>query len=305
MAWRSVVITQPASLRLAQKALEVEQDAGTVRIPMEDISVLVLDQPQVQLTARLLAECAQQQIVVLTTDTSHHPNGVLLAYAPHSRGLKVLRAQIDMSVPRRKRLWQFLVQRKIRNQASLLSSLGEESAALRLSVLAASVKSGDAGQAEAQAARIYFKRVFGAGFVRSKGCLHNAALNYGYSIVRSCLARNLVAYGFITNLGLHHRSELNRFNLADDLIEVFRPLVDAYVRERFLPDMEERELGREDKAFLVNILHEDVQQEVDGQLVATSLLSASEDIVVSLSQRLFDDGKTLLAPRLLMCVDGG
>ncbi len=299
MAWRSVVITQPASLRVAQNAMEVEQETGTVRIPLEDISVLILDQPQLQLSSRLLAACSEQQIAVITTDASHHPNGVLLSHAPHSRGLKVLRAQIEMSQPRRKRLWQYIVQGKIRNQADVLSTQGHDTVARRLEALARSVKSGDSGHAESQASQLYFKPLFGPGFVRKRECLHNAALNYGYSIVRSCLARTLVAFGFITNLGLHHRSELNRFNLADDLIEPFRPLVDIHVRERFPPDHDGWELNRDDKAYLVNLLHRDVEQARDGQLFRTSLLAACDDIVISLSQRLFDDGKALVLPRLI------
>lgn len=298
MAWRSVVITQPARLRLEQRALSVDADAGTVRIPLEDISVLVIDQPQVSLTAQLLSACAEQQIAVITVGADHHPNGVLLPHLPHSRALRVMRAQLDLSQPRRKRLWQHIVQRKIRNQAEVLQRHGHDSACRRLQVLSREVRSGDAGHAESQAAQVYFRHLFGANFTRAQTRLHNAALNYGYSVIRSALARNLVAYGFVTAFGLHHRSELNAFNLADDLLEPFRPILDAHVLQHFPLTTPERELGRTDKAQIVAALHEDVSLQNADTAQRCTLLAATEAAVVSLSQRLDDDALGLTLPAL-------
>ncbi len=312
MAWRSVVITQPARLRLEQRALSVDADAGTIRIPLEDISVLVIDQPQVSLTAQLLSACAEQQIAVITVGADHHPNGVLLPHLPHSRALRVMRAQLDLSQPRRKRLWQHIVQRKIRNQADVLSRHRHDAASRRLHALARDVRSGDTGHAEAQAAQAYFRQLFGADFARAQTRLHNAALNYGYSVIRSALARNLVAYGFITAFGLHHRSELNAFNLADDLLEPFRPILDAHVLHHFPLHTQEHELSREDKARVVGVLHEDVAlcQPAENMEHCT-LLAAAEAAVVSLSQRLDDEATSLTLPALhreqdtIICPDEG
>lgn len=297
MAWRSVLVTQPARLRLEQRALAVDGEHGTVRIPLEDVSVLVIDQPQVNLTAQLLSACAEQQIAVITVGANHHPNGVLLPHLSHSRALKVMRAQLGMSKPRRKRIWRGIVQRKIRNQADLLEQHGYRSACARLHALASRVRSGDAGHAESQAAQIYFRTLFPHGFSREQDRLHNAALNYGYSIIRSALARNLAAYGFLTAFGLHHESEQNAFNLADDLLEPFRPILDAYALRHFPLETTERELTRDDKACLVNILHDDVLlYQTDGTTVRCTALAATETAVVSLSQRLQDDEYALALP---------
>lgn len=299
MAWRSVIITQPARLRLDQRALAVDGDTGTVRIPLEDISVLVIDQPQVSLTAQLLSACASEQIALITVGADHHPNGVLLPHLPHSRALKVMRAQLALSQPRRKRLWQHIVQRKIRNQSDVLQRHGQAVAARRLHALAREVRSGDAGHAEAQAAQVYFRQLFGTDFSRAQARLHNAALNYGYSVIRSALARNLVAYGFVTAFGLHHRSELNAFNLADDLLEPFRPILDAHVLHHFPLYTQERELTREDKARVVDVLHEDVTlHQLTDNVERSTLLAATEAVVVSLSQRLDDEALSLVLPAL-------
>lgn len=298
MAWRSVVITQPARLRLEQKALLVEQDAGSVRIPLEDISVLVIDQPQVSLTAQLLTACAARQIAVITVDETHTPNGVLLPHLPHSRALQVMRKQLDMSQPRRKRLWQGIVRRKINNQADVLARYGLDAASL-LRQMALDVKSGDSGHHEAHAAQAYFRALFGLGFSRAQDRLHNAALNYGYSVIRSALARTLVAYGFITAFGLHHCSEQNAFNLADDLIEPFRPILDAHVLGLWPLHGEDRDLTREDKAHLVSVLHQDVAMlQPDGLSGHSTLLAATEAMVISLVQRLDDDATHLHMPAL-------
>lgn len=299
MGWRSVVITQPARLVLKQRALEVEQEGGTIRVPLEDIAVLVIDQPRVSLTAQLLSACAASQIAVITVGADHHPNGVLLPHLPHSRALKVMRAQLAMSQPRRKRLWQHIVQRKIYNQAEVLGRLGHQVAARRLRAMVGEVRSGDAGHHEAQAARIHFRQLFGDGFSRGRECLHNAALNYGYSVVRSALARDLVAYGFLTAFGLHHQSEQNAFNLADDLLEPFRPIVDSHVMKNFPLAVDDRELTRDDKARLINLLHRDVDQYQNGKPVGRSTVLASvEAAVVSLSRRLDDDEDGLTLPGL-------
>ncbi len=206
MSWRSVVITQPARLTVKQRALMVEQQAGSVRIPLEDIAVLVIDQPQVNLTAQVLTACASQQIAVITVDETHTPTGVLLAHLPHSRALKVMRAQLQISQARKKQLWRAIVQRKILNQADVLHWQGQSVIGQRLQQLAKSVRSGDTGNAESHAAQLYFRHAFGAGFRRTREGYYNAALNYGYSVIRSALARHLVAYGFLPAFGLHHCS---------------------------------------------------------------------------------------------------
>lgn len=299
MAWRSVVITQPARLKREQRALVVEQADGSVRIPLEDISVLIIDQPQVILTAQLLSACAARQIAVITVDATHIPNGVLLAHLPHSRALKIMRAQLALSQPRKKRLWQGIIQRKLLNQAEVLDWQGHETASRRLKQLAREVRSGDTNHAEAHGAQIYFRHIFGTGFSRAQSSFQNAALNYGYSVVRSALARTLVAYGFLTAFGLHHSSEQNRFNLADDLIEPFRPILDAHVLAYGPPDFDHHELTREDKAFVVNVLHQDVGVLMPGGTITNSaLLAATEAVVISLSQRMDDHLTDLTLPSL-------
>lgn len=232
MAWQSLLISKPSRLSLKNRQLRCEQESGEVNLALEDIASVVLESPQITLTSALIAACADENIAIITCDETHTPNGLLISFLPHSRQAGKLHTQIAWSKPFTKRLWQMLVRQKITNQAAALMLCGATHA--RLTKLVLEVDSGDSKNCEAQAARLYFKLLFAGvnhdAFKRHGEDLPNAALNYGYAIVRAAIARELVQFGFIPALGIHHCSELNAFNLVDDLIEPFRPFVDAYVR---------------------------------------------------------------------------
>lgn len=298
MTWRSVVITKPARLSFKNRALVVEQEGEKASVPLEDIAVLVLDTPQVVLTSQLLSACVEAGIVTITVNAMHTPNGVLMPYLSHSRALKVMRLQMALSVPAQKRIWQSIVQQKLRNQAAVLEFRDSQMLARQVLNLVAQVRSGDPDNFESQGAVIYFPALFYSGFTRRYDCFYNAALNYCYSIVRSAIARSLVSYGFLPAFGLHHRNELNAFNLADDLIEPYRPLVDAWIVKNY-PLQPERELTPQDKATLVSILHVDAPRlrgdEVEGSSTVLALIDAT---VISLSQRLQDANVNLVMPGL-------
>ncbi|MDZ4212584.1 MAG: type II CRISPR-associated endonuclease Cas1, partial [Methylotenera sp.] len=231
MAWQNLLISRPARLSLKNRQLRCEQDTGEVNLALEDIASIVLESPQITLTSALISACADENIAIITCDETHTPNGLFTSFLPHSRQAGMLRAQVAWSKPFTKRLWQLVIKQKINNQAATLKLCGKEHA--RLTKLATEVDSGDSQNCEAQAARLYFNVLFDGvnhdAFKRHGEDLPNAALNYGYAIIRAAIARELVQFGFIPALGIHHCSELNAFNLADDLIEPFRPFVDAYV----------------------------------------------------------------------------
>jgi CRISPR-associated protein Cas1 len=270
MGWRSVVVSKGATLRFGGHRLVIEQ-AESATVPLEDIAVLVLDSAEILLTSRLLSECAEAGITVLTVGRNHLPNGALLPFLPHSRSGKTLQRQLKVSLPAKKRAWQRIVQRKILNQGACLDLSGKEEGD-RLAQLAGAVRSGDPDNQEAVAAQRYFRAMFGPQFHRARPILVNAALNYGYAVLRAAIGRTLASYGFVPALGLHHRSEQNAFNLADDWIEPFRPLVDLSVASCDWGE-EERDLQPKDKAQLVSLLHHDIAlgEEIQSVLAAIDL----------------------------------
>lgn len=255
MAWRSLLISRPARLTVKNSQLLLEQEAGlSATVPLEDIAVVVLETPQATITSALLAEFAAHDVAVITCDATHHPNGVLLPFLQHSRTFKVMKQQLALTVPQKKRAWQAVVRQKLRNQAICLEQFLVGRGHF-LYEQAERVASGDPENREGAGARYYFSELFGQNFTRDQEIWHNAALNYGYAILRAAIARSLVCHGFLPAFGLHHHSQLNAFNLADDFIEPLRPVVDAWVKENTVLN---NQLTTADKAALLQILYTDV-----------------------------------------------
>lgn len=257
MAWRTVVVSNPARLRIRNDQLTVEQ-AQAVTLPAEDIAVLLLESPEVVLSSAVLNRLAELDVLLLACDSRHLPSFAGVPFAGHSRLAGVQRLQLGTSLPFRKRCWQALVKRKIENQAKCLELLGRPGA-VRVAAMAAQVTSGDSANIESVAAREHFREAFGPQFIRGNEDSTNAALNYGYAVLRGAVARALAAHGFILSQGIHHRSELNQFNLADDFIEPFRPMVDLLAAKMKLG----AELSKPDRELLVALLHAEVL--IDGQ----------------------------------------
>jgi len=276
MAWRSIVISKPAQLRREHFSLAIKQEE-TAFVPFEDIAVIVLNHREITLTHPLLSACAEYGISLFSTGDNHQPNGVFLPYQQHSRATRMLRLQLNIARPAAKQAWAAMVRHKIANQARCLA-LARREGAERIDSYARRVRSGDAGNSEALAASHYFPQLFGQGFHRSQERWINAALDYGYAVLRGAIARELVAHGLLPSLGLFHASEQNAFNLADDLIEPFRPIVDLHVASQ--PLSEERELFPVDKASLVALLNVDVVMPRG----TMSVLAAIEQSVESLTR---------------------
>lgn len=227
MAWRGLHLTRGARLTLADQQLVIAQEETALRVALEDIAWIVLDTPQVTLTTALISACMEAGCVIVTTDARHMPSGLVLPFHQHYRQAHIAALQLAATAPLKKRLWQRIVRAKISAQAACLVAQGGDAAPLL--AMEKLVGSGDPENVEARAAREYWRRLF-PDFVREDGAdRRNMLLNYGYAVLRACIARALVASGFLPCLGLHHESAANAFNLADDLIEPFRPFVDARV----------------------------------------------------------------------------
>ena len=256
MEYRNIFLANPARLSVQQEQLVIEQ-AEKITIPLEDISSVLIESPQVTLTAYAAAAMANHGITVFLCDEKHLPSGQILPINQYCRQRKMLMAQYEMGKPLQKQLWQQIVSQKIWNQSECLrltSKVGWE----ELRQMAGKVLSNDSDNREAVAAAGYFPALFGVGFSRGSDDPRNAALNYGYAVMRAGIARNLVVHGLEPCIGLHHRSELNNFNLADDLIEPFRPIVDLHVAQNFTED--DDVLTPQQKAGLFNLTNYLVKQ---------------------------------------------
>ena len=227
MSWRSLIISHPSKLSVKNNQLQIQQEE-IWNMPIEDISAIVLESQQILLTESLLSKACENNIIIYICDAKHIPNGYILPYFQHSRNTKIIKNQISLTEPFKKRCWQQIIKQKIYNQAYVLKCIGKHDVEKKLLTLIAKVDSGDSKNIEGQAAKIYFESLFLKGFNRNYENIYNSCLDYGYSILRGSIARTISQYGYIPCLGIHHKSELNNFNLADDFIEPFRPVVDLW-----------------------------------------------------------------------------
>ncbi len=276
MAWKGVHISKPARLSLKDQQLCVAQDEDIVTIPLEDVAWIILDSNHTTLTASLISACMVQGVAIIFTDERHTPNGMALPFHTHHRQAAVSAMQLGLSQPFKKRLWQALVVAKIENQSACLTLCGKDGTAV--AAIAKFVTSGDTENTEARAARAYWSALFDD-FIRSDETdLRNAMLNYGYAVLRAAVARALVASGLLPSVGLFHDSAANAFNLADDVFEPFRPVVDRKVFQ--LSDNGTRksgELAIAERRALAGILHDDISfgSETVSVLIATERAAAS------------------------------
>ena len=288
MPFRNVIVESPAHITVKNSQLIIKTDREHA-LAVEDISSILFESRQSTITTAALSVLGQCGCAVYLCDEKHMPCAVLEPFSQYVRTPHILDLQTGMSEPLRKRLWQSIVKAKIGNQALCLSFSGK-SGADALKKMASEVLSGDTGNAEATAARRYFLSLFDLEFTRDAENGYNAALNYGYAILRGCAARYLAAYGFMPALGLQHRSMVNSFNLADDIMEPFRPVIDLLVSNYFDGD----ELTPDKKRLLFNSLNLDVLSGGQHHTVAYAM----ERLVQSLTRSLEEGKAQLLLPEL-------
>ncbi len=245
-------------------------------VPLDDIVVLLLSAQGVTLTKNVINALSEKGCITVFCGNNYTPVSMVLPIASHTYFTKIIKTQINASEPLRKRIWQKLVVQKIKNQALSLKFCGKETNIELLKNISKTVKSGDPDNREAYAARMYWKVLFGDTFTRNKDGEDNinALLNYGYAIMRACMARTICAHGLIPSLGVHHDNNLNQFCLADDLFEIYRPIVDTFVYK--LVENGETELKPETKKVLASILKVKIHtSEGESQVVQSMQYMAS------------------------------
>lgn len=253
MGWRIVIIENEGKLSIKNKQLIFKTQNKNKSIPIEDIDFIILDNRRITLTHPLLDELAQNSILLMTTNEKHEISGILFSYWNQYRKLEVLNKQIDIPAPLKKQIWKKIIEQKILNQSLTLKKYSINKFEY-LNECSKKVKSGDSSNLEAITSAFYFNALFSGEnykFIRqdfkcSKVSTLNAALNYTYSIVRSIIIKYIVGAGFIPYLGIFHKSKTNSFNLADDLMEAFRPIADYHVY-KYKDELKENNFNRLDK----------------------------------------------------------
>lgn len=258
MSWRVVVVSSAAKLDYKMDYLVVRAVDGSKRIHLSEISVLLIESTAVSLTAYLICELSKRKIDIVFCDEKRCPVGSFVPYyGSHDTSLK-FRKQIQWSDSIKAFVWAEIVRAKIKGQIAVLVENSKKEYNLLEGYLP-EIEPADSSNREGHAAKVYFNALFGMEFSRSQDCNENAALNYGYSIILSAFCREVVANGYATQLGIFHDNMFNQYNLACDLMEPFRPFVDAKVKR-----MDLAEFGHDQKMDMVNVLNKPVM--IDGKI---------------------------------------
>ena len=292
MGFRNIKIDSSIGLHIKNEQLVIG-DKG-VTFPLEDVNCVLIENQAVTLSAYMLQEFAKQGIALYVCDEKHLPNAVLLPIVRHSRHFKMLTKQIEAGKPLIKRIWQQIIVFKIKNQALCLKEMGLDGYE-KLLAMTKEVQSGDKTHVESKAAAYYFRILYGEEFTRADECIVNSAMNYAYAIIRGLIARSIVCYGLEPSLGMFHHSELNSYNLADDMIEVFRPLVDLYVASHFDISEVDADLTPQIKRDLFNIINYDMSVKGEKRIISNCI----DKLVYSYSGVLQGNRTDLELPELI------
>lgn len=285
MAFRNVIIESPCRCSYEGGYLIVRKEDDTVKIHLSEISSVVLQTNQVYVSAYLLSELAKAKISFVVSDEKRNPIGQYLPlYGAHNAS-KRISEQLGWSEPAKKRVWKRVVRDKIAHQAQVLNARAREEMGLRLSKLIPEVRSGDTTNREAHAARLYLQAMFGGDFSRDDDTSINAALDYGYAILLSAVNREIVARGYLTQMGICHKSEYNQFNLGCDLMEPFRPVVD-----RLVFDNVEDDFTKDTRRLLVDMLNQSLPYRGGMYRVGSIISLYVQDCLSALNRKLSIDG---------------
>ncbi|MFK5915728.1 MAG: type II CRISPR-associated endonuclease Cas1 [Woeseiaceae bacterium] len=260
MIKRIVDISEPAYIHLKNNQLLIDKEGKTVgSIPIEDLGVLVLENSQIVMTQMVIIACQKNNVALVFCDDKHLPYSLLLPVSDgNTLHNKILRQQIEMTKPTKKRLWQQVVIHKIQQQLNTLERAGKNSTQLQR--LIKKVKTGDQENIEAQAAKKYWNLLFGKDFRRNvddPGV--NSLLNYGYAVIRAMIARTIVGSGLHPSIGIFHKNQYNGLCLADDLMEPFRPWVDWLVYDFVMKNNDDLlQVSQQTKTIFLNLPNDSV-----------------------------------------------
>lgn len=279
MGYINIFVSKDAYIFVKNNQLFLENSDNAIDYPLEDVNCVMIENLNTTITTYTLSKFSEYGILVYICDQNHLPSGVVLPFCEHYRTLSQFNYQMELSKPLQKQLWQSVIKNKINNQNEVLNYCGIYD---KLKNLQDSVLSGDSSNNEAKASLIYFKELFGRGFVRRDGNSINSFLNYCYSIIRGFVARSIVVHGLTPFIGIFHSNNYNQFNLADDLMEIFRPLADLFVKFKLENEIK---LDSSVKATIFSMINIDVVIDSQKQTLANAIDMVVESFVKSLKKK--------------------
>ena len=279
MGFRTLEISRPADIHIKEGQMEITSSDGLVTVPVEDLNLVMLHGANIRLSSMDLSILSINKVAIITLDDKYLPTAIVLPFDGHARQSQMMHAQAAVSQEQYLDLWVQIIRQKISNQAKALSILGFEGAE-DIAKYADGLNANNVDNYEALSARDYFS-FYNEGLNRRGEDPMNSRLNYGYAVIRSYIARSLVVAGFHPAFGIHHDNQLNAFNLADDLIEPYRAMVDLAAQENIGSDVE---LSKQERRAMALVLHNACV--IGGAKV--NIMTAVDNMVESLKRIILD-----------------
>lgn len=271
--------------------LHISEDGQSIaQIPLDTILGIVITGFGCTHSSNLLQACMEQGISFIVCGTNYTPVAHVLPVDGHHAQSERFRIQIACKDTTKNNIWQQIVQHKIQNQAWALHVCNCEGIQI-MKGYAKHVKSGDKTNAEGTAAALYWRMLLGDDFRRNpllSGA--NSLLNYGYTILRSLTARAVCGAGLHPTIGLHHKNKKNAMCLVDDIMEPYRPLVDAVVY--MLVQQEKTDITPETKQILTNILAIDMPTDKGTSPLFKVVADYTKSIYDTMDMAVHSGGKT-------------
>lgn len=265
MSWRTVIVSSRCKLDLKMGYMVIRGEE-TKRIFLDEIAILMIENPAVALTGCLLEALTEKKVRVIFCDSKRSPVAELAPYHGSYDNPRKVRQQICWSDAAKGMVWAAVIADKVEKQAQHLAEQKKQREALLLESYIPQIEPHDISNREGHAAKVYFNALFGMDFSRRSEHPVNAALDYGYSVLLSAFNREITAAGYLTELGIHHDNVFNYYNLSSDLMEPFRVLID---REVML--MMPEEFTKECKRELIDVLNHGVCIENSEQTVLNAI----------------------------------
>ncbi|EOT40739.1 type II CRISPR-associated endonuclease Cas1 [Enterococcus dispar] len=283
MTWRIVHIKESDSLNLKLDNLEILKKGQKYHIPLADISMVIIES-NATITTNLLARFSKYNIALIVCDNKYLPTGLFLNYGNYHRCGKRSQEQLTWDDAIKQLMWQNIVGQKISNQIQFAKYKGIDDNRLDIMIgMYQQLKPGDETNREGHVAKVYFNSLYGMEFTRDTDDLANIAMNYGYAVIRAAIARLTVGQGLMTMLGVFHCNEYNSFNLVDDLMEPFRPLMDYWIDKEILSQF--NYLSYQSRLKIIEFLHQPMQYKSTKSTVDQVMLKYVNSFVKAMNDR--------------------
>lgn len=281
MSWRVLYIEESDKLSLYLDNIKITKNDENILVPISDIHSLIIDNYKILLSVHLINALSKANVNVVFCGVDHLPQTIFFPLFGNYNAAESLKVQLKWNHLRKEIVHQEIVKRKIKHQKLLLKYLhksGSETDNLKKYIK--EVELADKTNREGLAAKQYFQALFGKEFKRFEKDIVNAGLNYGYAILRSQISKTLVAKGVNTTIGIFHKNPTNKFNLSDDIIEPFRPIIDYWVYSNL---MEEKLFLRDHRLEIIKQTTKDVYFKSKKQTIFNAISMYVDSILSFLS----------------------